>query len=483
MNTDSRALHEACDRTAAASPVASSQRVDLLDVLRGFALIGILLMNIEWFTRPIADLPRMDPTLTGIDYAAAWLVKIFVEGKFYKLFSLLFGMGFAVMLTRAEARGQPFAAMFARRMGALFVFGILHLVLLWGGDILHRYAVGGLLLLAWIILLRRPRLRRFDDERILLRLSLTLLALPFMAAAIAGFGYGLVHDRGELDRLWQQRLDVEARADALLAQAKAEAHATAPASRAEGTDSAAAAPDSPQALAARRAELRAEHERRLAEETAALTQPSFLEATRYRARDALRHLAEAPSFVFSPLLPIFLFGYWLIRSGVLHHPERHLPRYRVVAWLGLGAGFAISVAAYTLIAHPATRLIPSIAPLALHAAQLSQYLMTAGYVAVFVLAMQHPRWRPRLLGLAPLGRMALTHYLMHSVILGLLFYGYGLALLGEVPRASQLLLVPVIIGAQWAFSRYWLARFRHGPLEWVWRCITYWRWQPLRRPA
>lgn len=468
-------------------PIEVLQRIDLMDVLRGFALIGILFMNVEWFNRPIAELPRVDQSLTGIDHATGWVIKIFVEGKFYKLFSLLFGMGFAVMLTRAEAKGLPFAAMFARRMGALLLFGVLHLVLLWSGDILHDYAAAGLLLLGWVALLRRPRLRRFDTERFARRFSLIALTAPLVIGAAAGFWYGITHDTGEVKRSWQERQQVETRAEALLARARAEGRDLAadktkdkkkvdldklsPAERVERG-------------AQRNAQREAEHGKRVGAETEAFTQPSYWLATRYRAKEALRRLAKTPLFALLILFPIFLFGVWLIRSGVLRDPEPHLPAYRIVALVGMIGGFMFNVGAYTLINHPATKLLPSFGAIGFMLAQLGQYLMAAGYLAVFVLAMQHARWRQRLQWLAPMGRMALTNYLMHSLVLTTLFYGYGGARFGRIPRASQMLLVVAIIALQALFSHWWLSRYRYGPLEWLWRCITYWQRQPLRlQPA
>ena len=132
------------------APIAAAKRIDAMDILRGFALIGILLMNVEWFNRPISDLGGFDNSLTGLDHAFGWLIRCFVEGKFYKLFALLFGMGFAVMLIRARDVGKPYGAWFTRRMLVLMVFGLLHMVFLWGGDILHDYAFGGLIFLGWV---------------------------------------------------------------------------------------------------------------------------------------------------------------------------------------------------------------------------------------------------------------------------------------------------------------------------------------------
>jgi uncharacterized protein len=466
------------------APIVSMERIDLMDVLRGFALIGILFMNVEWFNRPIAELLRVDTTLTGLDHAVAWTIKIFVEGKFYKLFSLLFGMGFAVMLTRAEAKGQPFAAMFARRMGALFLFGMLHLVLLWSGDILHDYAVGGLLLLGWVALLRWRRLRRFDTDRFLRRFSLIAIAFPLVVVSAFGFGYGLFHDPSESRQAWQERQQAEPRIEAMLTEARAGKRDLTEPKKKEKVDLDKLAPAQRiEKRAETHARRRAEHDKDVAGEIRAFKQPSYWVATRFRAEESLSKLANTPFFALFILLPIFLFGFWLIRSGVVRDPEPHLPAYRIVALVGLLFGFIFSVGAYTIIHHPATELVNAFRAVGMMMSLLGQLLMAAGYVASFVLAMQRARLRERLRWLAPMGRMALTNYLMHSVILTTLFYGYGFAQFGRIPRAPQMLLVVAIIAMQALLSRWWLSRFQYGPLEWLWRNITYWRWQPLRLPA
>jgi len=131
------------------APVAENQRIEALDVVRGFALLGIFLMNIEWFNRPIAALgiEGMPRGLTGADWLASWFIAYFVQGKFWTIFSLLFGMGFAVMLVRAERAGREFIKVYLRRILALAVFGAVHFIYVWEGDILFSYAVGALALL------------------------------------------------------------------------------------------------------------------------------------------------------------------------------------------------------------------------------------------------------------------------------------------------------------------------------------------------
>ena len=129
-------------------PITANQRIEALDVVRGFALLGIFLMNIEYFNRTLSSLGQGMPRgLTGIDWWASWFIAYFVQGKFWTIFSLLFGMGFAVMMTRAEQAGREFMIVYLRRVLALAVFGAAHFVLLWEGDILFSYAIAALMLM------------------------------------------------------------------------------------------------------------------------------------------------------------------------------------------------------------------------------------------------------------------------------------------------------------------------------------------------
>ncbi|MEE7560743.1 hypothetical protein HH299_14300, partial [Xanthomonas sp. Kuri4-2] len=130
-------------------PVAPGERIVLLDGVRGLALLGILLMNIEAYVGPLnAALTGLDPRLAGADRIVDALVYILVQGKFYTLFSLLFGMGFAIMAQRAQQAGRAFGRLYLRRSAGLLVIGLAHALLLWSGDVLVTYALLSLLLLA-----------------------------------------------------------------------------------------------------------------------------------------------------------------------------------------------------------------------------------------------------------------------------------------------------------------------------------------------
>ena len=125
-------------QTPRLGPVASGDRLTVMDMLRGAALLGVFAMNVEWFSRPMQEMGSGIPaTATGLDHAVAWAVHVLVAGKFWTMFSLLFGMGFVLMADRIAAAGRSVERVFARRMAALFVFGLLHIALLWPGDILH----------------------------------------------------------------------------------------------------------------------------------------------------------------------------------------------------------------------------------------------------------------------------------------------------------------------------------------------------------
>ena len=139
------------DAPDALAPVATHERVHSLDVVRGFALLGIFLMNVEFFGRPLQDVnaPGIDPSLAGLDYVADAAIFFFVQSKFWTLFSLLFGMGFAVMIERARRAGRPFVPAYLRRSLALLGIGLVHALLVWSGDILVSYALGALLLLGF----------------------------------------------------------------------------------------------------------------------------------------------------------------------------------------------------------------------------------------------------------------------------------------------------------------------------------------------
>lgn len=487
------------------APIDSDRRIGVLDVLRGFALIGILLMNIEWFGRYLNSLGTFDPTLTGLDHAVGWLIRCLVEGKFYKLFALLFGMGFAVMLMRAQETGRPFGAWFARRMLVLFAIGALHMVFLWGGDILHDYAFAGLLLLGFVLLLRTKRLQRFNNTRSMTKLALGWLAFPFVASAAAALVYSLLTTQDELATSWEDDVYVSATVEERVAAAEAApnddlssagdvvdamdqgdlADEENPADTGATGETGGDEEDLSKAevLELRIADIVSRRLDYLADERVeldAFTGGSYLEVTRYRIAFFADKLAITPFFSMFMLMPIFLLGYCLISSGVMREPHKHRTLFRSMAWLGTVFGLLLTIAGLVIVQHPVGEIAMVLRGTGETLFFLGQYVLCAGYIGIVVRCMERPRASRWLGALAPMGRMALTNYIMQSLILTTLFYGYGFGLFGQVSRAPQMLIVVAILAFQLVISTWWLKRFRFGPLEWLWRSLTYKSVQPIR---
>ncbi|GAB3023928.1 DUF418 domain-containing protein [Bowmanella dokdonensis] len=462
-------------------PVEEGQRLDVLDILRGFALLGILFMNVEWFNRPMTLLGSADPSLTGWDHTSAWLIRLFVEGKFYKLFALLFGMGFAVMLNKALMAGKPFTGWFSRRMGILFLFGFAHMVFLWGGDILHDYAIAGFMLMGLIMLLQTDRFRRFNRPSRLLKLALFWLGLPVVAMLALAILLGASSDNQDLQREWQDEKALNAKVQILLSQKDAALEKQADQvqeNEAEPEKGALAAieQDARELAGAKR-----EEEQQQAEEIQALSEGSYWQATRHRAQYALLSLAYSPLLAVLLFVPLFLLGYWLILSQRIVRYRQYQGFYRILAWWGTSTGLLMAVPALMLLHHPVAEQAEFVRVLADGLFFASQYFMTAGYLGLIMRALTWPAWRRLLQVLAPFGRMALTHYLLQSLILSSLFYGYGAGLYGQLGRSWELLLCLLVVAVQVPLSHWWLKHFRFGPMEWLWRCLSYQQWQPMRR--
>ncbi len=383
-------------------PVAGAERIAALDVLRGVALLGVLLVNLlSDFRVPLAEHILTFHTDPGLaNRAVDVLVAALLEFKAIALFSMSFGAGVGILSGRASARGVVVPRFLARRFLVLLGLGLCHLTLIWNGDILALYAVCGLLLLP---LLRLP-------GAALAASGVAAIALPF----VIHFGF-LVP--GE---------------DSLRAEAAAAARVYA--------------------------------------------RGGFGDVLAF-------HLAETRTLIVPLLvsalprtLGLMLLGVAAWRAGVIRDPGRYRPPLRAVAVVGGlvgGTTTALQVAA-------ASSGIPSRVPAVLLEAGSSVPLALA-YAAVLLLGSCSPCAMSLLSHFADAGRMALTNYLVQSVALGFLFHGYGLGMGGRLGSATSALVGVALYAGQLAFSRAWLRRYRFGPVEWVWRSLTYGRRQPMRR--
>ena len=476
-------------------PIAASDRIHVLDVIRGFALLGIFLMNVEFFNRPMATLDAGLPGgIAGIDHWAGWFVHVFVRGKFWTMFSLLFGMGFAVMLARAEQAGRAFLGPYVRRTLALAAFGALHFIFIWAGDILFSYAMGAAVLM--VVFYARPHallliagaclavagllaagstvmsgappwqpfagiaapllvlcavaaaLRRWPLKG-LRSAGLALYLVPFLMMTVGGLASLQQPPEAERVRIAQAEADTPAKQESLERQVK------------------------------QRLEARREHDQSIVDETRVMSSGTYAEAVSLRAGDFVRHLGVNIGFSII-VLGMFLLGAWFIRSGVMTQPEHHLRVFRKMAWIGLPVGLGLSLASAAISTTHVRGDNDGVYQLAQGLSMLGNLPACLGYVGVIVL-LWHGSARRMLAPLAAGGRMALTNYLAQSVVGTLFFYGYGLGHWG-MGRAWQLVFVLVVFALQLIFSRWWLARFRYGPMEWLWRWATYGQ-RPVMRLA
>lgn len=457
---------------AALTPIDAGDRIAALDIIRGFALIGIFLMNVEWFTRPISELGRgIDPSLHGLDYAVSWLVYVFVQGKFWTLFSLLFGIGFAVMLGRAETRGRAFVTPYLRRILGLFLFGIAHFILVWTGDILHNYAITALALL--LVVTRNWKLWL----GLLVSFAATAVALksgalmaPIAVLVLVGVLMFFLH-RGSLARWWKWGVTLYSLMF-LLGLIGAGVTAVYPQIR---------SPETAEQIGKRQERL-AERAKERVEEIRIDSRGSYAEAVRYRAGKFAEDMPDAAGLSFMAL-PMFMIGFWFVRAGVVARLREHRTLFRKLAAWTLPIGMAMTLLSVWLVPSFPGDGMGGRDPARMTAVslfQLGALLLCLGYFAglVLLLGTRAGHW------LAPLGhagRMALTNYIGASVISTLFFFGYGLGYWGQLSRPGQMAFVAVVFALQVAFSWLWLRHFRYGPLEWAWRALTYWQLPPMRR--
>lgn len=452
-------------------PVAAGERIQAMDVLRGLALLGIALMNVEFFNRPLSDLGAgMPADLHGADLWASWIIHTFVRGKFWTMFSILFGMGFAVMLLRARQSGRAFVPTYLRRALALAGFGLVHGVLIWEGDILLGYATGALVLL----------LALFGRVWQGLAIAAAIGAVAWLLALPQAYGFVAVVGMAGLVGLYLRR-----RGPAGLRPLRAGlALYLVPVLLLTVGAAISMVVPRPAVDPAQTTQSRmrvAEHQYGVDREERAMSTGSYAEAVAVRAPQFGREYLEQAGFM-AFVLGLFLIGMWLVECGAMQDPQRHLPLFRGLAWMALPLGIVLVVASSLVATHHTPLRNDREWQLAMGLQLLGNLPMTLGYMAVVVLALQRAAWQRVLAWLAPMGRMALTNYLMQSVLGTLFFYGYGLGHWG-MPRAQQVAYVLVVFVLQLLLSRWWLARFRFGPLEWLWRWATYGRRPSMRIAA
>jgi uncharacterized protein len=427
----------------AVAPVADRERIAALDTLRGVAVLGILLMNIIDFGLPGAA--EINPTAVGDATGAnvaCWLVnQIFFEGKMRTIFSMLFGAGAFLLVSRAVKRGAGIEAadVFSRRNLWLMAFGMLHAYVLWLGDILFFYGAVGLMLFpfrklpAWGLVTAGGVLLALAIPGPLLdNLSTRQLKEKAEAAeAAAKAGRPLTTEQAEARKAWEKKKEGLYPSEKVIAKEIADHRAD------YGT--------------------------------------MFWQRASQVARFESKFFYQ---IIFFDVAGMMLIGMGLMKWGVLSG-ERDDRFYRRLAWWGYGIGLPLNTAIgiYGIVIHFDPVEFLGVFFVCYQVGRLSVAL---GHIAVVMLLCRHqalPRLRRPL---AAVGRMALSNYLLETVVCTVLFFGWGFGLYGALERYQLLGVVFLVWAFQLLVSPLWLRYFRFGPAEWVWRALTYWRLPPLR---
>jgi uncharacterized protein len=399
------------------SPTQPSDRIVMLDFLRGFALLGILMVNMPLMNAPMSTEVGefqiwTDPVNT---FASQW-IKFFFTSKFYVLFSLLFGVGFYLFTQKGEGSGISMIPLFRRRLFWLLIFGIAHVTLLWYGDILVIYALVGFILL----LFRRLKVKTmlvWAGIALMVPIVLTGLMVVMlrwamtMPEAAAEIQYGFDTAFNQMEALTAEALVIYK----------------------NGT---------------------------------------FSEIFRMRMTE-YGQMATALFYFIPNVLALFLVGTAMARSNRFAHNDQNRRFYIKLLLWSLPVAIFGNVMLVYFGARSSIVQVNIDTLLYLAGSTFGGVSMAMVYLSLIYLLF-HTRWMQQLgKWVAATGRMALTNYLMQTVICTTLFYSYGFGLYGSINTWQGILLTFAIFGVQLLWSRYWLNRYRYGPFEWLWRSLTY----------
>ena len=423
------------------APVAEAERISSIDVMRGVALLGIALMNIVFSGLPIAAdwNPKVGGGATGLNLAAFFLQYVLFDGKMRGLFSMMFGASTYLLIGRLDGRGAGLRAaeIYYRRILWLMLIGLVHAYLIWHGDILYPYALLGLVLLP--LLRVRPRNLLITAEVMLL----------LMTAGDVGKGFY-----------------IRTTHDGAMQADKADA------ARKPLTDDQKAARTEWQEIgkyfSPSAEDLRKEK---------AMYSGSYFNLVAKRAVILFKEWHAMPFYLDNwDMFTMMLVGIAFIKTGVLGAERSFVFYWRLLA---VSYGISLPIGAFAAWKSWQQGFEPLQTLFTFSTYQLARVGMTLGHAALILLLCKYGVWPAMRARLAAVGKTALSNYIAHSLIYGLVFCGYGFNLFDKLQRYQ---LYYVVLG-MWIFSLVWspiwLQHFRFGPLEWVWRSLTYWKRQPM----
>ena len=409
------------------TPVQTNEREIFMDVLRGFAILGIFIANLgAGFSGYNESAHLTGPFLSeGWDHKMQFLHHMFIEGKFYSIFSLLFGWGIALQFKRAAAKDINALPTIKRRLVFMLLLGAVHLMI-WPGDIVFFYAMLGFLLLPF---------RRFSDKTLVLT-GISLVLLPIALYAAKSYWQWLNAPAGLLFETGQK-------VDSLLT----------------GVTS----------------------DESYREFTKHATWWDIFKgniAGFFYRYGYLFFVSRIPK-----VLGMFLIGYALGRSDFYKNIAQNK---KIIYWV-IGLGLVIGLPANFYLARYMTYFMDDYFNLKTKglyqtiAYALGVAPLAMAYVGIFMLCFQATAGKKILSVLAPVGKMAFSNYLMQSLIGNFVFLGPGLGYTGQAGPLYFTLFGILVFIIQIIISTAWLSYFNYGPVEWIWRSATYKKWQPFRK--
>ncbi len=393
------------------APVPETERIEALDLLRGAAVLGILLVNMQIFAMPSAA--TANPYALGqpsVSDVLVWsVIEVLAESKFITIFALLFGAGVVLMTRRLEERGGSPARLHYRRMSWLLVFGVVHAYLLWHGDILVLYAVCGMLVYP----------ARRLSARALAVLGVILMGLAMASALLAGYSWESFPD--EFKAAWQQYWQ-----------------------------------PSPSDIA---------------EEIAAFKGGWLAQEPVRAGYSSEFHFQDMIAWDLWRVGGLMLLGMALLKADILTG-RKSRQQYGQLAAVGLTAGLSLSAWGLSRF-HAAGWRLPDAVFFVPQWNYWGSLLAALGYIGLLLTIWKADAMRSLTSRLVAVGRTAFSCYILETVICTTIFYGHGLGLFGDFNRVQQLVLTGGVWAALLILAPAWLRRFRYGPLEWLWRTLTY----------
>jgi len=408
-------------------PLQQSERHEIYDLLRGVAILGILMVNMALMNAPfVTEMGKFALWTDLFNQRAAWFINFFFTGKFYPLFSMLFGIGFYYFMKKGTDSGGNILPLFRRRLGLLLAIGVLHVALLWYGDILVFYALAGFIMILF----------RNKSNRALLLWAVALLIAPLVLILFSVIMFNLALSMPEsapafIESIEQQEIQMRELMDrAILAYST-------------GT---------------------------------------FGEIFRMRIEEYL-YVLSGIVFFLPTVLAMFLVGMLLARKRVFEAIDNNKRFFRLL----FGISLPIALIGNLLLAENAKEASLLIMDWNIFLMYLGYLIggpaMTFVYISTIVYCFHKGYFRKLTLALMAAGRMALTNYLMQSLIATTIFFSYGLGLYGKVNIWQGMMLTVLIFLVQLIISKIWLKHYRFGPVEWLWRTLTYGKRQPFKRDS